>query len=318
MRYVIVSPSVSVKAQEFRRHLGAFHAYNLSRNLSPRTLITYRDGLGRFYRWFVRQHGKEAEITARRIREFVAHRLASGKSHLTARAELTALRALFTFLVLDEVIAPDDNPMRLVPNPRGPTREIYPLTGEQVHALLDSFDLDKPVQRRDQVICLLILDTGLRVGEVARLAMSDLDFNRSSIAVDGKGRKARTVYMGRKMGEILTDYIKECRPGICNGHDTLFPPTTRSTYATMRPHYLSEIIRNKMDEAGIPRANSSAHRLRHTFGYNFAKAGGSMFALQRLLGHSKLDMTRRYVMLAEEDIQEAHRKASPLDRMALS
>jgi len=306
-----------VKAQNLRRHLDAFHAYNLARNLSPRTLITYGDGLRRFYRWFTQAHGEEAEITARRIREFVAHRLASGKSHLTARAELTALRALFTFLVLDEVIARDENPMRLVPNPRGPMRDILPLTGEQVHRLLDSFDLDKPSQQRDQVICLLILDTGLRVSEVVRLSTADIDFDRSSIAVDGKGRKHRTVYIGQKMERMLRTYIENCRPGIANGHGTLFPPTTRSTYATMRPHYLSEIIRNKMDEARIPRCNSSGHRLRHTFGTNFIRGGGNVFALQRLLGHSKLDMTRRYVMLAEEDLAEAHRKASPVDRMIL-
>jgi len=72
-----------------------------------------------------------------------------------------------------------------------------------------------------------------------------------------------------------------------------------------------------MDEVGIARNNSSAHRLRHTFGYNFAKAGGSVLVLQRLLGHSKLEMTRRYVYLGEEDLQEAYRKASPVDRMAL-
>lgn len=306
-----------MKAKDLRSEFTAFQAYNLARNLSPRTLVTYRDGLQRFYRWFAQAHGEEAEITARRIREFVAHRLASGKSHLTARAELTALRALFTFLVLDEVIARDENPMRLVPNPKGPMRDIVPLTGQQVQRLLDCFDLDKPAQRRDQVICLLILDTGLRVGEVVRLTMGDIDFDRSSIAVDGKGRKHRTAYVGRKMEEVLHDYMENCRPGIANGHDTLFPPTRRSTSATMQPHYLSEIIRKKMDEAGIPRMNSSGHRLRHTFAANFVRAGGNVFALQRLLGHSKLDMTRRYVMLAEEDLAEAHRKASPVDRMAL-
>ena len=85
----------------------------------------------------------------------------------------------------------------------------------------------------------------------------------------------------------------------------------------MGVNYLSEIMRKKMDEAGIPRANSSAHRLRHTFAVNFLRGGGGAFHLQRLLGHSTLTMTKRYVMLADEDLAEAHRKASPMDRMIL-
>jgi len=241
--------------------------------------------------------------------------LAEGKKRLTVRAELTALRAFFSFLIFDEVIAADQNPMRLVVDPKGPLPEIVPLTMVETHRLLDSFDQDVSVEWRNYVMCLLILDTGLRVSEVARLRIEDL--NECRIRVQGKGRKSRTVFMGRKMTMVLMEYIERCRPEICNGHGTLFPPSTRSTYPTMRSHYVSEMIRKKMDEAGIPRMNSSGHRLRHTFAANFVTAGGNVFALQRLLGHSKLDMTRRYVYLVDDDLAEAHRKASPVDRMAL-
>lgn len=304
-----------MKAQEFRRHLAAFQDYNRSRDLSPNTIQTYDDGLRRFLRWFLDLHGGKAEITPRRIREFAAHRLAEGRKWLTVRAELTALRALFSFLVFDEAIEEGENPMRLVANPKGPLPEIIPLSPVQTHRLLDSCDRETPRGWRNYVICLLILDTGLRVSEVARLSIEDLQGSR--IRIRGKGKKARAVFMGRKMAKVMDEYIERCRPEISNGHSTVFPPITRSTYATMRPHYLSEMIRKKMDKAGIPRSNSSAHRLRHTFGYNFARAGGSLFALQRLLGHSKLDMTRRYVNLLEDDLYREVRRVSPVDRMSL-
>jgi len=306
----------TVKAQEFRRHLAAFQDYNRSRDLSPSTIQTYNDGLKRFLRWFLDLHGGKAEITPRRIREFAAHRLAEGKKRLTVRTELTALRAFYSFLMFDETLPGDENPMRLVANPKGPLPEIVPLSREQTHRLLDSFDREVPVEWRNYVMCLLILDTGLRVSEIARLRVEDLG-DDCRIRIQGKGGKPRIVFMGRKMGKVLGEYIERCRPEICNGHGTLFPPTTRSTYPTMRPHYVSEMIRKKMDEAGIPRMNSSAHRLRHTFGYNFARAGGSLFVLQRLLGHSKLDMTRRYVNLLEDDLYTEARRVSPVDRMAI-
>ena len=302
---------------KFRREYAAFKAYGRSKDLSPKTIQTYHQELRQFHRWFVGRYGEDAAITARRIREYMASRLDRGNTPGTVRGSITALRAFFGFLVLDEMIIPSENPMRLIEAPRMRQTEIRPLTPEQVRRLLNSFDKDNLLQYRNYVICLLILDTGLRIGEVVRLQTGDINFNDSSLGVDGKGRKHRKAYMGQKMTSILLDYIDNCRHWFANGHDTLFPPASWSPNTKMRPHTLSEIIRKKMDEADIPRANSSGHRLRHTFATNFIRAGGNILALQKLLGHSKLDMTRRYVMLMEDDLAKAHRRASPVDRMAL-
>jgi len=107
-------------------------------------------------------------------------------------------------------------------------------------------------------------------------------------------------------------------PGsLLNGQPTLFPPTKGAKGSQLHINYLSALIRVKMDEAGIDRMRSSGHRLRHPFATNFVRAGGNVIALQRLLGHSSLAMTRRYITLVESDLAEAARKASPVDRMAL-
>lgn len=302
---------------KFRHEHAAFKAYGRSKDLSPKTIQTYHQELRQFHRWFVGRYGEDANITARRIREYMTSRLDRGNTPGTVRGSITALRAFFGFLVVDEIINPSENPMRLIEAPRMRQAQIRPLTPKQVCRLLSSFDKDNLLQYRNYVICLLILDTGLRIGEVVRLQMGDINFKDGSVSVDGKGRKYRKAYMGQKMASILLDYTDNCRHWFANGLDTLFPPASWSPNAKMRPHTLSEIIRKKMDEAGIPRMNSSGHRLRHTFAANFVRAGGNVFALQRLLGHSKLDMTCRYVMLAEDDLREAHRKSSPVDRMAL-
>lgn len=306
-----------MNAAEFWREQAAFQAYNKSRDLSSRTIESYKQELRQFHRWLVETHGEDAEITARYIREYMASRFARGNSPGTVRGSITALRAFYGFLIKDEVITESRNPMRLVDSPRASLPEIRPLTMEEILRLLDTLDKNKLLSYRNYVICLLILDTGLRIGEVTRLKVEDISLDKCSIKVNGKGRKKRMAYMGEKMTMVLKDYIDNCRRWFADGHDTLFPPAKWSPNATMRPHTLSEIIRNKMDEAGIPRCNSSGHRLRHTFAVNFVKGGGSAFALQRLLGHSKLEMTERYVLLAQDDLREAHRKASPVDRMVL-
>jgi site-specific recombinase XerD len=167
-----------------------------------------------------------------------------------------------------------------------------------------------------------MLDTGLRVSEVARLKTEDVDFDQRRLKVIGKGNKRRLVYIGGKVSEILRGYLEHCRPylpqgptPVANGNGVLFP--SAATGGQFIPTEISRIMMRRMDKVGIPRANSSAHRLRHTFAVNFLRGGGGAFQLQRLLGHSTLNMTRRYVMLADEDLAEAHRKASPVDRMVL-
>lgn len=306
-----------MNAGEFWQEVSAFRAFNRSKDLSPKTIKLYDHALRQFHEWLIEAYGEDAEITARRVRGFMTHRLEGGNAPRTVKSYVGALRTFFGFLVMDGIISEEENAMHLVKNPKLPQKQIRPLGGDEIHRLLDSFDKHSPAQYRDYVICCLILDTGLRIGEVARLTMEDIDFERSCLAVNGKGRKRRKVFMGRRMKSMLLDYLDECRPVIANGHRTLFPPTNHSTHARLQIEHLSGIIREKMDEAGIPRCRSSGHRLRHTFATNFIKAGGNVVALKRLLGHSSLTMTMKYVMLADDDLAEAYRKASPLDRMAI-
>lgn len=306
-----------MNARGFREQMRAFHVFNESKNLSPRTIALYKQGLRQFYDWFVKEYGRDEEITARRIREFMADKRARGNRGSTIRTQTYVLRAFFSFLILDEVVKTSEDPMRRVPTPRVPPPDIRPLTREQISAFLDSFDKTKAPSYRDYVLCVLILDTGLRIGEVVRLDVADVNFEGEGIKVKGKGAKPRTVYMGQRTRALLEDYLNRCRPWIANGHSALFPPACNSGRDRLRPNYLSDLVRQRLDKAGIERMNSSAHRLRHTFAYNFLKNGGNVLALQKLMGHTRLEMTRRYVMLAESDLQEAHRKASPVDRMGL-
>lgn len=310
---------IVMNGKDLQREFSAFQSYNESRGLSGKTIGNYMNALQLFYRWFANQYGEEAEVTGRRIRGWLAYKLRKGNKPKSVATYYGSLRAFFSFLVLDEVIAEDDNPMRLVKRPRVPMTEIEPLAMEQIRNLLDTFDTAKPAGHRDYLICLLILDTGLRSGEVTSLAVNDVNFGKSSIVVNnGKGGKRRIVYMGRKMRGMLVDYAETVRPLIANGRQAFFPPAGNSRHEQLRVCYLSHVIHDKMHEAGIKTNGSSTHRLRHTFAVNFIRGGGGAFALQRLLGHTTLEMTRRYVALATDDVQEAHAKASPVDRMELS
>jgi len=311
-------------AREFWQQVESFHVYNRSRNLSPDTITTYTSNLEMFRRWLRSSYGDEsAPITTRRIREYMADKLTLGCKPNTVRCYLITLQAFFSFLEMDGAITEEENPTRKVKPPRVPQEQIVPLTIEQIKALLGSFDKRSFTGYRDYVACLLMLDSGLRISEVIRLDIEDVDLERSRLKANGKGAKFRFVYIGERTKARLEKYItlREWHTACTWPEEevsALFVRSLRrSPGARMGRRYLGQRIMERMDAAGIPRMNSSAHRLRHTFAVNFLRNGGGALHLQRLLGHSTLEMTRKYILLADGDLAEAHKKASPLDRLDL-
>lgn len=289
-----------------------FETYNRVKNLSGYTVAWYSRKLRDFAQWL---DGDDLlHVPHQRLRQYISEKMVRGLRPATVKGYFAALSAFYAFLVEEDVIEEAQNPMKRLKPPKVPNEQVEPLTGEQVHRLLLAFNSKKERERRNYTMCLLMLDTGLRISEVAGLQVNDIDFKQRRLKIMGKGQKQRWVYIGERMEEILGGYISSCRPSLANGNDILFPGRNGQSFDAEN---ISKIIMRHMDKVGIPRVRSSAHRLRHTFAVSFLRAGGDVFSLQRLLGHSTLEMTRRYVRLADDDLAEAHRKASPVDRMAL-
>lgn len=301
-----------MNVREMNEHIPAFQDFNQAKGLKPKTTLNYCKVIRYFTNWMTEQYGEEAEVTGRRIREFMAFKRNHGRRPTTLRTYYASLCALFNFLVFDDVISEDENPMNKVKNPRATPPPILPLTAQQVRALLESFDKYDITEHRNYVMVALMLDTGLRRFEVVTLTMEQVDLEKGCIEVVGKGDKARVVYIGETMCQILHNYCLHVRPWFANGKGGLFPPS-RSKREHIAPDYVSTLIKKKMDSVGIPRANSSCHRLRHTFGVNYLRNGGQVFALKELLGHADLAMTERYVTLSQADLALDHARASPLD-----
>lgn len=289
-----------------------FETYNRVKNLSDYTVAWYTRHLRDFDAWL--DGGDLLQVGPRIIRQYISDKMCQGLKPATVKGYFAAVSAFYTFLVEDGVIEETDNPMRRLKPPRVPDEQIEPLTKEQVYRLLSAFNLKRQKERRNYAMCLLMLDTGLRVSEVAGLQINDIDFEQRRLKIMGKGWKQRWVYVGERMTETLGDYIHSCRPTLANGNGVLFPGREGQPFDAEN---ISKIMMRHMDKVGIPRAHSSAHRLRHTFAVNFLRGAGGAFHLQRLLGHSTLEMTKRYVRLADDDLAAAHRKASPVDKLDL-
>lgn len=171
-----------------------------------------------------------------------------------------------------------------------------------------SFQMTRPTAARDRALILLMLDTGLRIGEITRLEIKDVTLETGEVHVKpyetGIKSFPRTVFLGKNARMAVWKYLTT-RPG-AQPDESLFELKIVS---------IQSLLMRIEQRTGIP--NIHAHRFRHTFAVMYLRNGGDVFTLQRLLGHSSLEMVRRYVALADSDAAEAHRRASPADRMKL-
>lgn len=194
--------------------------------------------------------------------------------------------------------------------PRVPALVIQTLTDDQLNRLLDEPDTRRWTGVRDRALLVVMLDTLARVSEVVGLNACDVDLEARSIKVMGKGRKERELPLGEAACRALSHYrgaVEDLRPGdpffiSCRGRRLL-------------RGQVAEIVATHGKGAGIEGVRCSPHTLRHTGAKRFILAGGDVFTLQKLLGHTSLAMVRRYVELANVDVALQHQRFSPVDSL---
>ena len=188
---------------------------------------------------------------------------------------------------------------------------VKPFTLHDIEALLRLCSGNRFLDIRNRAVLLLFLDTGLRLSELAGIQLKDLDFDRETVRIMGKGAKERLVRVGKTTQKALLRYLlmrtdmhpclwvtEERRPMMCRG--------------------IQIMVRKLCARANIIDAKPGPHTFRHTAAINYLRNGGDEFTLQIMLGHSTLQMTRRYVSsLGTEDMIRVHKKASPVDNMRL-
>lgn len=254
--------------------------------------------------------------------KYVPNRTNGDTSPLSESAQSNHYKCLRAFFTWCEHNLELKRPDKWMPKVKYELPEVQPLTEEEIKAIFyaaewtkeattvgrRSFRMKRPEALRDKALLLVLLDTGIRVGELTRLRIVDVNLNNGEVHIRpyGSSRKSkpRTVYLGKTARKTMWLYINKLedpRP-----EDNLFKLDARSVLSLL--HRMGE------------RANIRhvyPHLFRHTFAVQYLRNHGDVFTLQRLLGHSTLDMVKRYLTLADTDTAEAHRLASPADNWRL-
>ncbi len=271
-----------------------FCAYLRTRNYSPHTVENY----GRDLRGFFTPLAKEPrEVSWRDIDAFIHHQHQAQLTATTINRRLHALKHFFDYLVSED--------RTLAINPVKPSHFLRrgrplpkQLSQDQVRTLFAQI-----VHPMDHALCLLMLRCGLRVSEVARLRLHDIDWEQQSLRIDqGKGRKDRVVYVSADVLAALRTCLP-ARPAVVPG-GLVF-------WNQKRPHrpLSSKGMQKKMERyakaAGI---KASCHSLRHTFASNLLEAGAEVIAIKELLGHASIASSERYAKLSNQRVKQVYQE----------
>ena len=281
---------------------------------SPRTIRWYGDLLAEFLR-FLEREGERAtllDLASPQVRRWLLTLQSARERPLAPSSLAGRVRTVRAFgsWVAAEFGLPE-SPVRRVPVPRVPERIIPSLREADLRGLLHAVDEGSTQSERDRAIVLLLLDTGLRLSEVAGLRVADVDLVEGRCRVIGKGNRERVVPLGRKTRHALR--VALVGRGRLRPDDAFF---VGSGGRPLAAHAIQQLFRRLARRAGLD-VRCSPHVLRHTFARAFLQNGGDVFSLGRILGHSpaSLQVTRRYVDLLDDDLRAIHRAASPVDRL---
>lgn len=181
------------------------------------------------------------------------------------------------------------------------------LTESQVQRLVNwKPKAKKFYDRRLHLLALLLLDCGCRISEALALRISDLDMDNLLVTLNGKGSKQRVVpfsfTLRRALHRFIVDFDRK--------PDSLLFATRQEI--TVRRMTALRGMKLLCEELGFAPPARTLHAFRHTFAVNYLRRGGSVFHLQKVLGHSSLEMTRRYANLVTADLQAVHERVSLL------
>lgn len=299
--------------------IGGFELAAQARHLSEHTLADYRNT----FRKFLAFTGDLpiTDIDHHQIGAFLAAQTTVKKK--TVLNYHTALSALWTWAVEEELVT--ENLLRRVHRPEPEINAIIPFTEDDIKAMFKVLQTTRPYSRpgkctsvhtipnheRNRAIIYLLLDTGMRATELCTARINQVDFKNRRITVFGKLSKERYLPFCARTGQAIWKYLAaERRNAPLN--EPLF--TTTQGEEMDRDRLLKQ-IHGIGRRAGVEDAHP--HRFRHTFAITYLRNGGDPWSLQVMLGHSTMDMVRRYLAIAQADLDRVHRTASPVDNWRL-
>jgi integrase/recombinase XerD len=279
------------------------------RGLSDNYQLSTRRSLEEFAAWLekARQITSAGAVRHAHLSDYLAHRKQGGLAAASIKLIVVALKIFFRFLHARGVIR--DDPAEVLPLPRLERYAPETLNELQMQDFLAGIATNRPRGLRDRAMMELLYSSGLRISELVNARLENLDLDRGTIRVTGKGNKTRVVPVGAKAREAIASYLASERPGVVR------PKTGSEVFLNRFGHKLTtarawQILKQLAREAGIEQ-NLYPHLMRHSFATHLLNNGADLRVIQEMLGHADISTTQIYTHVEQGRLKAVHRKFHP-------
>jgi integrase/recombinase XerC len=283
----------------------------LVRNLAANSIKGYISDLESFLKHLAKLEISEfSNLELTHIRSWLAHQQSTGISRSTLARRIVSIRAFTYWAASQGWITSDLGATLAIPKPHKSLPEV--LTKADTNIVLDSVKSRRdeeptPLAIRDLSILEVLYATGIRVSELCGLNLLDIDSDRNTLQVIGKGNKQRTVPLGIPAKRTLDDYVANARPQLISSQSEsavfLGSRGKRIDQRTAR-----QVVYEAMTAVG---SSMGPHGLRHTAATHLLEGGADLRTVQEILGHSSLATTQIYTHVSAERLQSAYKQAHP-------
>jgi integrase/recombinase XerD len=274
------------------------HYCRTEKGLASNSLEAYRRDLARLAGWLARTPLKS--VTLNTLRGYLDYLRENRLSNRSIARQVAAIRSFFGFL-LEEGDVPS-NPAELLAAPQiGSSLPKY-LDAASVDQLLVSPEENSATGLRDRAMLDLLYATGVRVSELIKLRVADLDELEGTLRVIGKGNKQRIVPVGKQALKSIARYSAEQRGKLLKGRISPFLFVTARGGAMTRQGFW-KLLRGHGKAAGIF-GSLSPHVLRHSFATHLLEGGADLRSVQSMLGHSDIGTTQIYTHVMRSRLRQ--------------
>ena len=281
---------------------------------SPKT-ITWHNEMTSSFVSYLKGTGREpvlAEFALENAREFVIHEQQRNMSPYTVQARVRSLKSFSSWLFGEGYLT--NNILAYLKIPKAPIKVIEPLATGEIDMLVGVQNPLTAIGSRNLAVLMTLVGTGIRESELSNLREEDSHVEEGYIKVMGKGSRERVVPLGALVQKVLWRYVFHFRPEPESDLDNYLFLTMEGK--KLQPNAIKLLLKRWGRKAGVSRLH--AHLCRHTFATSFLIYNcGDVFRLQQILGHTTLEMVRRYVHYASTESMIQGQVSSPVDRMGI-
>ncbi len=312
MRSVQLTLHESEPLTPLNLHYQSFLLDREAARCTVKTLQYYRYTVGSFASWLQRQGVTDPHrITPNHIRQYLVSLQRRGLKDTSQHGHARGIKAFLNWLVSEGEL--NKSPMDRVSMPKVEERVQPPFGPDDVKALLNACSSKNAKDLRDRAIVLGLLDSGLRASELMSLRVGSVDMRSGLVTVQGKGRRQRTVRFGARTRKALLRYLASRDNPTADSALWVAYRRDGRERGPLSYRGLGMVCKCLGERAGVTPCHP--HRFRRTFALWCLRDGMDLHSLRLLMGHSSLAVLQRYLALAGEDIERAHKLHSPVDNL---